>query len=140
MSKSEEPSSPNRPQASIDCNPEAEPAASGNLREMGWQNRELNLTYVPDRLPINVPQPKYSIGDRCRWIPMTTADWGTIIGQVFAPIEPIQLPTPQWSWLYLVLLDSNSPSRRWVATDWAEEGDLERFTLQHDPPISEELQ
>ncbi|PSB14777.1 hypothetical protein C7B61_18385 [filamentous cyanobacterium CCP1] len=72
-------------------------------------------------------QPKYTIGDRCRWIPMTTTDWGTIIGQVFAPVETSQSLSPQWIWFYLVLLDPDSPSRPWVITDWAEENDLEQF-------------
>ena len=91
-----------------------------------WGNRELSFIQAPDEFPENIQLPKYEIGDRCCWIPMNTSDWGTIVGQVLAPVKPDQSTTSHWVWLYLVLLDLDSPSRRWVTTDWAEEDDLER--------------
>lgn len=106
-----------------------EPASipSSKMNTVSRQSRELNLSHTPDQLPEAIQSPKYAIGDRCRWLPANTADWGTIIGQVITPVEPVQFTTPQWVWLYLVLLDLDSPSRQWVTTDWAEEDDLERF-------------
>ena len=116
-----------RPQDSTQAREPSEPSFLSQLNDVVWRNRELNVTYAPDSVPDTIQNPKYAIGDRCRWIPTNATDWGTIIGQVIAPVESVQSTTSQWVWLYLVLLDLDSPSRQWVATDWAEEGDLERF-------------
>ncbi|MCU0550084.1 MAG: hypothetical protein MUC48_12110 [Leptolyngbya sp. Prado105] len=34
-------------------------------------------------------------------------------------------PEVQWSWLYLLLLDPDSPSQQWLLADWVEEEQLE---------------
>lgn len=112
-------------QAKLRDKPES--TSSNIMNTALWQSRELNFIHVPDKLPENLQMPKYAIGDRCRWIPRNTTDWGTVVGQVLAPIEPVQPATSRWVWLYLVLLDLDSPSRQWVVTDWAEEGELERL-------------
>ena len=96
---------------------------------VSWRSRELNFTHSPDEFPENIRPPQYAIGDRCCWISLSTTDWGTIVGQVLAPVELDESTTLQWVWLYLVLLDLDSPSRQWVTTDWAEEDDLERLDL-----------
>ncbi|WP_156518864.1 hypothetical protein [Phormidesmis priestleyi] len=91
------------------------------------RSRELSFIQAPGELPENIHLPKYEIGDRCRWVPMTSSDWGTVIGQVLAPVQTAQPNSSQWSWLYLILLDADSPSRPWVTTEWAEEDDIERL-------------
>jgi hypothetical protein len=106
-------------------NPES--TSLNKMNTVSRRSRELNLVYAPSQLPENIQLPKYAIGDRCQWIPVNTTDWGTIIGQVLTPVEQFQATDPHWIWLYLVLLDSDSPSRQWVTTDWAEEDDLESF-------------
>lgn len=81
---------------------------------------------LPEWFSEAIDAPRYAIGDRCRWIPTTPTDWGTVIGQVFAPLSPDQDDDrPQWGWVYLVWLDDDSPSRGWVVADWAEESALE---------------
>lgn len=97
------------------------------MNTVTWRSRELNFIHSPDKLLEDIQPPKYAIGDRCRWLPTNTTDWGTVVGQVLAPAELDQPATSQWVWLYLVLLDLDSPSRQWVTTDWAEESDLERL-------------
>lgn len=124
MSTSEPPSRFDPPQAEPQNRVELTP--SNPVNTTSWRSRELSLAHVPGGLPTSIQQPKYAIGDRCRWIPTTTTDWGTIIGQIYAPVGLAQA-VAEWSWLYLILLDSNSPSSRWVTTDWAEEDDLEKF-------------
>jgi hypothetical protein len=73
--------------------------------------------------------PKYSIGSRCRLAPQPHSEWGTIIGQIYAPVfkdlDKARQKTDQWSWIYLVLLDADSPSRGWIIADWVDEEDLE---------------
>jgi hypothetical protein len=94
-----------------------------------WNDRGHNHASLLEGFPETATTPKYPIGHRCRWIPMTTTDWGTIIGQVFAPIGTNQTDIPQWGWLYLVFLDPDSPSRSWVVAEWAEEDDIELLKL-----------
>ena len=80
---------------------------------------------LPEGFSEAIDAPQFSIGDRCRWISTTSTDWGTVIGQVFAPLSPNKPDRPQWGWVYLVWLDADSPSRSWVVADWAEESALE---------------
>lgn len=101
-------------------------AASSGVNLAAWQSRELSPIALPVGFPENVQIPKYSLGDRCRWIPNPQTDWGTIIGQIYTSIETGH-PESQWSWLYLLLLDADSPSRPWIAADWVEEEVLEQL-------------
>lgn len=94
-------------------------------QQVAWQNRELNATHAPDKVPGTIQEPKYAIGDRCRWIPNPSTDWGTIIGYVYPLHQTKQQSDSQRSWLYLLLLDTDSPSRRWITADWVDEEDLE---------------
>jgi len=74
----------------------------------------------------NVQPPKYSLGLRCRWIPNPQTDWGIVIGQIYIP-NIQDLEGKNWSWLYLLLLDEDSPSRSWITIDYVDEEDLEAF-------------
>ena len=56
---------------------------------------------------------------------MPQTDRGTVIGQIFIPEQVADHETPQWTWVYLLLLDVDSPSRKWVVADWVGEQDLE---------------
>jgi len=91
-----------------------------------WKAKDLSDVRQAMLLPNPLPLPRYSIGDRCRWIPMSTTDWGTVVGTVVLPEVRPDGPVV-WSWVYLILLDPNSPSRQWVAADWAEASELERL-------------
>lgn len=99
---------------------EALPCNGLNL--LPWQSSSSGVS-TPDFT--NARQPKYLMGSRCRWIPTPQTDWGTVIGQVYAPDLNNPGETSQWSWLYLLLLDTDSPSQRWVGADWVSEEDLE---------------
>lgn len=105
---------------------DSQPTSSDKMNTVSRRSRESNFSQPPDEFPEDIQLPKYAIGDHCHWVPMNTSDWGTIVGQVLTPVKPDQSTTSHWVWLYLVLLDLDSPSRRWVTTDWAEEDDLER--------------
>lgn len=86
--------------------------------------------------------PKYSIGSRCRLAPQTHSEWGTIIGQIYAPVFKDLGKSRQkadwWSWIYLVLLDADSPSRGWIIADWVDEEDLELLPAGQDLSASDE--
>jgi len=79
---------------------------------------------LPAEFPTMASAPKFSLGSRCRWIPNPKTDWGTVIGHVYIPTNHDR-SSSEWSWLYLLLLDVDSPSRQWVAVDWVGEEDLE---------------
>lgn len=94
---------------------------------------------LPPGFPKSVDSPKYQVGERCRWIPTQHTDWGSIIGHVYLPRSDSSHETPQWSWIYLLLLDADSPSRSWIAADWVSEEDLEILPEQA-PSVSTELE
>lgn len=85
--------------------------------------------------------PKYSVGSRCRSSPQSLSEWGTIIGQIYAPVfkdsDRARQKTDQWSWIYLVLLDIDSPSRGWIIADWVDEEDLELLPAGQDLSTSD---
>jgi hypothetical protein len=85
--------------------------------------------------------PKYSIGSRCRLVPQPHSEWGTIIGQIYAPVfknlDKARQKTDRWSWIYLILLDTDSPSRGWIAADWVDEEDLELLPAGQDLSASD---
>ncbi len=78
---------------------------------------------LSDRLP-----PNYEVGDRVCWIPISEeTDVGMIIGRFLTP-APHQ--GGKWTWQYLIKLEKNSPSSRWVVADIAFEEDLEPVALE----------
>lgn len=97
-----------------------------------WRIVEPAAMSLPKNFPASAEIPKYMVGDRCRWIPMTTTDWGTIIGRVFIPVQTGPRIELSWSWLYFIFLDEDSPSRAWVIADWAAEDDIEPLPLRAD--------
>jgi hypothetical protein len=76
-------------------------------------------------LPINFVEsaiPCYKDGSSLRWIPSKGGvDWGIAIGRFYAYAPHLY----RWSWKYIILLDSHSPSAAWVMTDTAWEEDVE---------------
>jgi hypothetical protein len=76
---------------------------------------------LPQAFPQQVQLPKFSIGNRVRFVPIPAEDYGTIVGIQFTPTEHLQ----DWAWRYLVWLDDQSPSRQWTCSDLAWEDDLQ---------------
>ncbi|HEY9627178.1 MAG TPA: hypothetical protein V6C84_07740 [Coleofasciculaceae cyanobacterium] len=111
--------------------------ACNGLNLFPWQNGSSGLV-IPDFTTIQNPQ--YSLGTRCRWILTLQTDWGTVIGQIYAPDLNNSHEISQWSWLYLLLLDLDSPSRSWVVADWVDEKDLELLPSEQLPSLSEDDQ
>lgn len=105
------------------------PVCNG-LNLLPWQNGDVEAT--PPNFT-TARQAKYPLGTRCRCVPTPQTDWGTVIGQIYAPD---QKNSHQWSWLYLLLLDSDSPSRGWIVADWVDEEDLELLPAKHSQSIS----
>jgi hypothetical protein len=103
------------------------------------QNASVVVT-LPDFAAAQLP--KYSIGNRCRLAPQTHSEWGTIIGQIYAPVfkdlDKARQKTDRWSWIYLILLDTDSPSRGWIIADWVDEEDLELLPAGQDLSASGE--
>lgn len=95
---------------------------------------DLRSIALPLAFPKTVAVPKYPVGARCGWIPTPQTDWGTVIGQVYAPHLTDAQSAPQWSWLYLLLLDPDSPSRGWIAADLVSEEDLELLAPEQPQP------
>ncbi len=102
------------------ANPNEPLSDSSALPLMGWQSNTTPAIHLPAGFPQSVAPPKLWIGSRCRW----GSDIGTVIGQVFTASEALEESIPG-VWLYLLWLDADSPSRRWLVADWAEEDDLE---------------
>ena len=75
-------------------------------------------------LPINFPDvktPDYAEGKKVRWkSAIENSDWGIILGHFFAYAPHLC----RWTWKYVVLLDSNSPSEEWCVADVAWQDDL----------------
>jgi len=79
---------------------------------------------LPSRFP-NGETPRYTDGTRLKWIlpNSRTTDWGRTIGRFYAYASHRCC----WSWKYVILLDSKSPSAAWVMADTAWEEDLEQI-------------
>jgi hypothetical protein len=78
---------------------------------------------IPPRasLPSDRPTPRYQEGDRVCWQPLAdSGDWGTVLGRCYSYLPDSQ----QWGLRYLVWLDADSPSARWIPADTAWEADL----------------
>lgn len=98
-----------------------------DLNLVTWQGNKRPPVILPVGFPADTKLPKYALGDRCRWIPNPNTDWGVVIGQIYAPAATEPPCDSQWLWLYLLLLDADSPSRQWLMADWVEEQELERL-------------
>jgi hypothetical protein len=68
---------------------------------------------LPEDFPESLPPLTFKLGDRVRWKPMPSTDWGTIAGMEYA----IHQPRNSWQPRYKVHLDSDSPSRAWIVED-----------------------
>jgi hypothetical protein len=89
---------------------------------------EVLLSEIPPphkQQPINFKEtalPCYSDGEILRWIQEKGGvDWGIAIGHFYAYAPHLC----RWSWKYIILLDSQSPSAAWVIADTAWEEDLQ---------------
>lgn len=67
---------------------------------------------------------------------MPETDWGTVMGSIYVPDHSNNYPNSRSAWVYLLLLDIDSPSRQWAETDWVDEEDLELFDPQRPSSIS----
>ncbi len=76
---------------------------------------------LPDDFLVRMPSPKFQLGDRVRFVPIPSNDFGIITGLQFAPAEHLE----DWTWRYVVWLDDQSPSRAWTCSDLAWEDDLQ---------------
>lgn len=76
---------------------------------------------LPTNFPHGIGQPNFAIGDRVRFIPLPTEDYGVVVGLQFAPAAHLQ----GWGWRYSIWLDPQSPSSTWTCSDLAWEDDLQ---------------
>ncbi len=75
---------------------------------------------LPSNFP-NVEMPHYAEGKTVRWkSALENPDWGIVLGRFYAYAPHLC----RWTWKYVVLLDSNSPSEEWCVADVAWENDL----------------
>ncbi len=103
------------------------------LKALSDGTPELLLSEIPPpskALPTNFKEtamPCYKDGDSLRWNPACgDVDWGIAIGRFYAYAPHLC----RWSWKYIILLDSHSPSAAWVIADTAWEEDL--FLLEQE--------
>ncbi len=85
-------------------------------------NQEIQLpdSGLPSNFP-NVEMPRYAEGKSVRWkSALETPDWGIVLGRFYAYAPHLC----RWTWKYVVLLDSNSPSQEWIVADVAWQNDL----------------
>ncbi len=94
------------------------PAVSNAIASEG---SELGAIALPEDFPESLPPFSFKLGDRVRWKPMPSTDWGTIAGIEYS----WHSPDNSWQPRYKVYLDPDSPSRAWIDSDWAWGWDLE---------------
>lgn len=76
----------------------------------------------PQAPSANIPDPAFSVGvSRVRWKPMSSSDWGLVMGMRYLWAEHLA----SWGWQYYVVLDTDSPSSQWTQFDWGWQDDLE---------------
>ncbi len=86
------------------------------LEEIQLPSKELPTNFFESATPC------YKDGSSLRWIPSKGGvDWGIAIGRFYAYAPHLC----RWSWKYIILLDSHSPSAAWVMADTAWEEDVE---------------
>ncbi len=89
------------------------------------QSSTPEMIALPEDFPESLPPFSFKLGDRVRWKPMPSTDWGTIAGMEYSWHQPRN----SWQPRYKVHLDSDSPSRAWIVEDWAWEWDLEMLEV-----------
>lgn len=76
----------------------------------------------PQTPPDNIPAPAFQVGvSRVRWKPMSSSDWGLVMGMRYLWAEHLA----SWQWQYYVVFDTDSPSSQWAQFDWGWQDDLE---------------
>lgn len=78
---------------------------------------------LPEEIPQVLPEQKFQLGDSVRWCKVPNPDFGRILGVVYTESASCIVTGLH----YLVLLDSQSPSRLITAYDFAFEEDIERI-------------
>jgi hypothetical protein len=87
-------------------------------------NTSVSSVSLPPNFPESAQTPKFLYGDRVKWKPLSetdNTDTGVIIGRFYAFAHHRH----QWSWKYLIFLDTDSYSRCFCSADAAWEQDLE---------------
>ena len=118
---------PNQPSQQEDKNPAfGEKSTQPNLTMPAVSDgiaggTALRAITLPEDFPESLPPFSFKLGDRVRWKPMPSTDWGTIVGIEYS----WHSPGNSWQPRYKVHLDRDSPSRGWIESDWAWEWDLE---------------
>jgi hypothetical protein len=92
------------------------------------------MIHLSANFPEQTPAPKFHLGDRVRFVPLPTEDYGIIVGLQFVPAAHL----PGWGWRYTLWLDPQSPSRAWTDSDLAWEADLQLLTPDPAVPLSQE--
>ena len=86
------------------------------LKEIQPPSKELPIHFKENAIPC------YKDGESLRWNPAKGGvDWGIAIGRFYAYAPHLC----RWSWKYVILLDSHSPSAAWVIVDTAWQEDVE---------------
>jgi hypothetical protein len=93
----------------------------GALGAITPEGSKLGAIALPEDFPESLPPFSFKLGDRVRWKPMPSTDWGTIAGIEYS----WHSPDNSWQPRYKVYLDPDSPSRAWIDSDWAWGWDLE---------------
>ena len=86
------------------------------LQEIQAPSKELPIHFKESAIPC------YKDGESLRWIPAKGGvDWGIAIGRFYAYAPHLC----RWTWKYIILLDSHSPSAAWVIVDTAWQEDVQ---------------
>jgi hypothetical protein len=95
------------------------------------QNKQRSIPPVvlAERALESLPTPKFQLGQSVKWNCVPTADFGQIIGVVFASEASICAI----GFHYAIALDSTSPSfANGITSDWAFEDDLALYVSSSD--------
>ncbi len=85
---------------------------------------------LPQPPPLYLPAPKFQIGQWVYWKALKDADFGHIVGLVWAAEGSVKA----FGYHYSVLLDKASFSRSFIDLDWAFEDDLAVMPV-HNPLV-----
>jgi len=86
---------------------------------------------LPTLFPKRIAQPQFHVGDRGRWIPSSTADFGGVTGLHYCLVT-----RHTWQWCYLIWLASDSLSRSWKMMDVAWEQELKLLSERACIPVA----
>lgn len=78
---------------------------------------------LPEDIPQVLPEQKFQLGNKVRWTNVPNPDFGRILGVIYTESASCIVTGLH----YLILLDSQSPSRLITAYDFAFEEDIERI-------------